>query len=193
MRPQASQEAAHLLLLIRDFLARERFHEQLLESRVALFRRAIGEIGALNLESAALVDKLCIWPAEVPHASVQDLGDGSHFALEGVDVAWRVAAHVPNEHACAIGRVGLGVDDSLNRRDREAHGLLDEDVLARPEAADDQGLMAVVGRENEDHFDLGIVDDLIGVGGLMRNVKFGRAVIDVRLGDVADRLNLEQM
>lgn len=109
MRSQAAQEPTHLLLLLGNLLPRERLLKQLLKPLVALLRRRCREVCALDLEGAALVHELGVGAAEVADARVEDPLDGGYLALESVEVARGIAAHVPHEDAGAVLGSLLGV------------------------------------------------------------------------------------
>lgn len=53
--------------------------------------------------------------------------------------------------------------------------------------------MGLVGCQNEDYMDLGVVDSLLGIRRPMRNRKLGGAVTNVGGRDIAYGLDLEEM
>lgn len=187
MRSQAAQEAAQPALFVGNLLPGESFVEQSLKATVTLLICTWREIGALDLERAALVDKLSVGTAEVANAGIEDLGDGRDLPLESIHVAGGITAHVTNE--CLGRALVLGSKDPVRRRDGEGHGLLDEHMLVGLERSNCKSFMAVVGGEDEDDIHLGMVDDLLRLRGLVGDVKLCCTVIQLRLRDITDGLD----
>ena len=125
----------------------------------------------------------------VPHHSLRLANHGVAAVGEG-DGPMEPALGSQRLQAAGIGQV-------------ERQGFLDHDVLALQQRALREVHVAVVGRADVDHVDVGIAEDLLGIGGCVRDAQRRRPHLcplrvgahqpgDIRIAGTPDRIHVER-